>query len=105
MSRINYFLLSIPTIYAAFALYKGSNISDSLVVASFCALIGVFMYISTRYQTQESNGELSKLEEALKIERLKYSIESTKEGALLEKARRDARKASFGYDESKEIKF
>jgi peptidoglycan/LPS O-acetylase OafA/YrhL len=105
MSRINYYLLSIPVIYSAYSIYKGANLADSLIICALCAVIGFAGYLSMKAVPTETNTELKKLEEALKIERMKLSIEQVKENAIREKAVRDSRLAVMSHESGKQIKF
>lgn len=104
MKKIIY-LLFIPIIYSAFMIYKTPTISDAIIVSSLCALIGFIGYYTARYINTSESSELSKLEEELKIERLKLHIEQVKENATNERAIRDSRAATMGYQPGKEIKF
>lgn len=107
MKNLNYYLISIPCIFSCYALYRTASLADSLIIASFCALVGVFYLLDKKYPNDAKPiSEFNKLEEELKLERLKLSIEQLKEANIKDKAARDARAAIFGQDNSnKQIRF
>lgn len=105
MKNIVYYLLSIPVIYSGFMLYKTPTVSDSIIVTSLCFLVGSIGYFSVKFGPVYKNEEIEKLEEELKIERMKLSLDQIKENALKEKAIKDARAAMNGYEPGKQIRF
>jgi hypothetical protein len=87
-------------------LWKTPTISDALIVCALSGVVGFLSYINVRYTGQvEQNTELTKLEEELKVERLKLSIDQMRENAVREKALRDARASLSGFQEGKELRF
>jgi hypothetical protein len=101
-----YYLLSIPVIYSSFMLWKTPTLSDAIIVAALSSVVGFVSYLSLKYIGQpEQNKELTKLEEELKVERLKLSIEQIRENAVREKALRDARASLTGFQDGKELRF
>lgn len=87
-------------------MWKSPSIADAIIVASLCAIVGFISQLSLKYVGEVSkNNELTKLEEELKVERLKLSIDQLKENAVRERAVRDARASLSGFQEGKELRF
>jgi len=86
-------------------IYKTPTLADALIVASLSLLITSVAFISSKFSHIADNSELSKLEEELKIERLKISIEHSRENMLRDKALKDARNSTMGIVAGKTIKF
>lgn len=107
MKYLNYYLFSIPCFYAGFAYYKSASLADALIIACFCAIVGLFSYLDKKFPNNiQELSELDQLEKDLKIERAKLAIEQVKTAAVNDKAARDARAAVFGQDGgSKTIRF
>lgn len=107
MKNLNYYLFSIPCIYSAFAYYKTASLADALIIACFCAIVGIFSYLDKKFPnkvTQKS--ELEQLEEDLRLERAKLTMERLKTEAVNEKSRQDSLAAIRGISgQSKEVRF
>ncbi len=87
-------------------LWKTPTISDAIIVSALSSVVGFVSYLSVKYiAVPTKNNELTKLEEELKVERLKLSIDQLKENAVREKALRDARASLSGFQDSKELRF
>jgi hypothetical protein len=105
MKNLVHYLLLVPITYSGFMLSKTPSLSDAIIVASLSCLVGFLRYLNVRYDVNPEVSELSKLEGQLREERLRLSIEQTKEAAIRDKSLRDARSASMGYEPGKQIKF
>jgi hypothetical protein len=105
MKNIVYYLITIPVIYSGFMVYKTPTVSDAIIVASLSLLVGFVGYLTTRYSPTQKISEIGKLEEELKIERMKLSLDQVRENAIKERSIKDARAAMNGYEPGKQIKF
>jgi hypothetical protein len=85
-------------------IYKTPSLSDSLIVIALSSLTGLVIYLNKKFEKKNVT-EVDKLEEQLKIERLKLNIDQIKENSLREKAIRDSRLSTMGYQEGKKIQF
>lgn len=97
MKHLNYYLFSIPCIYAGFAYHSTASLADALIIACFCAIVGLFSFLDKKFpNTVKEKSELEKLEEDLRFERAKLTMERLKSEAVNEKAIQDSRAAITG---------
>jgi hypothetical protein len=104
MKKINYFLL-IPILQSIYLIYRGASLADGLILAIISSLIGLVIYLSSRYSSITENKELAKLEDQLKKARLQLSIDQTEEALLREKMVRDSRSALLGDATDKQMRW
>ena len=94
-----------PVAYSLYMCFKTPTMSDGVIVFSLCAVAIMSEFISKRFFSPRSNPEIDKLEEELKIERIKATIDQLKSNALKDKTMRDSRSALSGFNKDKEIRF